>query len=240
MIIDPERAASDYKLQCIYAYLNVKHGVTVLLCFWETPSSLVHFSHSQHAEHQWDVTACQMVTRSECSVWQGSPPHVWKASFLLVAGTRHACRAASVQKHPHIRGNWKNPEACGNNWLCSRSVGRARASGLTPLTLCCQHWITNSNVPRSLGILDDPNTHCVTWSPHLHHLSPSAILPPFLSSLGPLMEGWRDSRWGWFFYGGCDWNLWGMVSSLLTGSIFKAFPTLMPDTDDALNGWTDR
>lgn len=176
-----------------------------------------------------------MVTRSECSVWQGGPPRVWKASFLFVAGTRHACRAASVQKHPHIRVNWKDPEACGNNWVCSRPVGRARASGLTPLTLCCQHWITDSNVPRSLGILDAPNTHCVTWSPHLHHLS------HFLGSLGPLMEGWRDSRWGWvFFYGGCDWNLWGMVSSLLTGSICKAFPTLMPDTDDALNGRTAR
>lgn len=160
-------------------------------------------------------------------------------SYLWLAqGTRAG--QLLLQKHPHIRGNWKNPEACGNNWVCSRSVGRSRASGLTPLTLCCQHWITDSNVLRSLDILDAPNTHCVTWSPHLHHLSPSAILPPFLGSLGPLMEGWRDSRWGWFFYGGCDWNLWGMVSSLLTGSICKAFPTLMPDTDDALNGRTDR
>lgn len=128
----------------------------------EPQTNRVAFSHSQHAERNWDVTVCQMVTRSDCCVWQGGPLRAWKTSFLLVAGKRHTCRPASVQKHPHIRGNWKDPGAGGNNPVCFRLVGRARASApsIRPhtLTLCWQHWITHSSVLRSLCVPDDPNT----------------------------------------------------------------------------------
>lgn len=63
------------------------------------------------------------------------------------------------------------------------------------------HWITHSP-----SLLQNPDTH--THTALVDHLtctiSPSAALPPFLGSLGPLMEGWGGSSWGWFSVVGGD------------------------------------
>ncbi len=252
----------------IYKCRNVNSCITVLLLkgFRWHPKVLSGFlAHIDYqlAAHNRDVGVCQVVSRSDCCVWRGCALGAWKASFLLLAGTRRMCAVEpcpcrnilileliGITWAPHGTALSPIPVRLSGRDVSPGFFSHYRTSYYTH-TSChnlalpsLRHWITESTVQHSLTHVwwmvktkTHTHTHSMTWSPHLHCLALSlpTANPPTSPGLISTSDG-RDGRMegvGVERVLGGDWNLRGIVSSLLTGSICKTFPTLLPDTDDS-------
>lgn len=257
--------AVDVTNICILIYLFIFKELNLVLmhCYenasGSTPRSSLAFTHTW-LPHNRDVGVCQVVSRSDCCVWRGCTLSAWKASFLLQAGTRHICvvEPCLCRNIPILevigitRASWKRlSPVLFRLWgwaffsrLCL-TTGRLHTLLMsqhgTRVTVSLDHGIQHAAFPHSC-VMDspNPNTHSMTWSPHLHYLalsplSNSPTSPGLISTSDGRMEGVGVGR----VWEG-DWNLRGMVSSLLTGSICKTFPTLLPDTDDSPKHHQDR
>lgn len=199
------------------------------------PTSSYNVSCQRTAQHR-DVGVLQMLSRSVvlgadlCCMSE-------RALFLVQAGTRVWCSTNGLMlglKQTEWKcsapilievGNLRVAAWCSFPWLDFQITD---TGSLDPSQMCPNRW-THAHTHSEHDLITSFALFC-------SHSVSAPTSPELISTSadgevegGRVVVGrfWRD------VCGGCDWNFQGTVSSFLTCSICKTFPTLLPDTDDS-------
>lgn len=141
---------------------------------------------------------CQVVSRSDCCVWHGCVLGAWKTSFLLLAGTGHACVVEPCLYRNILilaliginQALWKRfslvllgLRGCAVAARCVSQQDELLHTQLvsqpgTHIVVMVDHWLQHAAFPHSYE-MDGPNTH--TRARTQHDLITSFALPWSLS-----------------------------------------------------------